>query len=117
MLSILHGMAFAMIPMTNFFSQAQELTVADKFDIFTAMNLHQIYIDLNQTCLNAKLYAGLYWPDASFRVVDPNRDSKVRIWQLQLYSRIITNDLCYRFRCMEMWESGESSTPPTPSSH
>jgi hypothetical protein len=58
----------------------QELPAADRFDIFTQMNLHQAYIDLPGSCEDSKKYASLYWPDASFRVIDPSlRDNTVRI--------------------------------------
>jgi hypothetical protein len=59
-------------------AQSQELTTADRFEIFSEMNKHQVYIDNNGSYDNAKLYANLYWPDGSFRVVDPDgRDSTV----------------------------------------
>jgi hypothetical protein len=51
-------------------SQAQTLSTADRFQIFSEMNMHQAYIDLPQTCANSKLYAGLYWPDGTFQVID-----------------------------------------------
>jgi hypothetical protein len=50
--------------------QAQALSTADRFQIFSQMNMHQAYIDLTQTCANSKLYAGLYWQDATFQVID-----------------------------------------------
>ncbi|KAK3721127.1 hypothetical protein LTR37_003417 [Vermiconidia calcicola] len=56
---------------------AQTLTPIDRFSIYEQMSLHQTYIDNDQTCANGHLYADLYWPEASFRVIDPNRDSTV----------------------------------------
>ena len=53
---------------------ASPLTVADKFNIVEQLNLHQAYIDNDGSCANARLYASLYWPEASFRAIDPNRD-------------------------------------------
>ena len=48
--------------------------------------MHQAYIDLEQTCDSSKLYAGLYWPDAAFRVIDEKsgRYSVVRIFKIDL---------------------------------
>ncbi|KID96156.1 hypothetical protein MAJ_07924, partial [Metarhizium majus ARSEF 297] len=51
------------------------LTPTDRFSIFEQLSLHQSYIDHSLTCDNAKLYASLYWPEGSFRVIDPNRDA------------------------------------------
>ncbi|KAJ3496958.1 hypothetical protein NLG97_g2275 [Lecanicillium saksenae] len=53
------------------------LSALDRFSIFEQINLHQAYIDNNLTCDNAKLYASLYWPEGTFRVIDPNRDATV----------------------------------------
>ena len=59
------------------FSLAQTLTLIDRFAIYEQMHLHQTLIDTDQTCANAHAYADLYWPEGSFRVIDPNRDSTV----------------------------------------
>jgi hypothetical protein len=53
---------------------ASTLTISDKFSILEQLNQHQAYIDNNGSCHNAHLYASLYWPEASFRAIDPNRD-------------------------------------------
>ena len=53
---------------------AQSLTLIDKFAIYEQMALHQTLIDTDGTCAEAHEYASLYWPEASFRVIDPNRD-------------------------------------------
>lgn len=45
------------------------LSALDRFSIFEQINLHQAYIDNNLTCDNAKLYASLYWPEGTFRVI------------------------------------------------
>ena len=56
---------------------AQGLQLMDRFAIYEQMALHQTYIDNDQSCEKAHLYASLYWPEASFRVIDPNRDITV----------------------------------------
>lgn len=53
---------------------ASSLTISDKFTLVEEFNKHQAYIDNNGTCPNAHLYASLYWPEATFRAIDPNRD-------------------------------------------
>ena len=58
-------------------AQAQPLTLLDRFAIYEQMSLHQALIDTDLTCANARAYADLYWPEGSFRVIDPNRDSTV----------------------------------------
>jgi hypothetical protein len=69
-----------MFPISSIFTFAifttvtSTLTTSDKFAIVEQLNLHQAYIDNDGSCHNAKLYASLYWPDASFRAIDPNRD-------------------------------------------
>lgn len=45
------------------------LREVDRFSIFEQLNLHQAYIDQNLTCNNANLYASLYWPEGTFRVI------------------------------------------------
>ena len=58
-------------------AQTQSLSLLDRFAIFEQMSLHQALIDTDQTCANAHAYASLYWPEATFRVIDPNRDAVV----------------------------------------
>ena len=50
-------------------AESSRLTAVDRFEIFTQMNLHQAYIDLESGCDNSKLYASLYWPDCTFHVM------------------------------------------------
>ena len=70
-------LSFALITLCIAPTLAQELTVADKFTIYEQMNKHQAYIDHEGTCADAKQYADLYWPEGTFRVIDPNRDATV----------------------------------------
>ena len=58
-------------------STAQRISLLDRFAIYEQMHLHQTLIDTDQTCTNSRAYASLYWPEGSFRVIDPNRDSTV----------------------------------------
>ena len=58
-------------------SQKPSLTLLDRFAIYEQMHLHQTFIDTDQTCANSRAYANLYWPEGSFRVIDPNRDNTV----------------------------------------
>ena len=58
-------------------TQSQSLTLLDRFAIYEQMSLHQTLIDTDLTCVNAHAYASLYWPEGTFRVIDPNRDSTV----------------------------------------
>ena len=60
-------------------AQSQQLSTADRFQIFSEMNLHQAYIDLEGTCDDAKLYSSLYWPDASFRVIDEKSNRNLTV--------------------------------------
>lgn len=62
---------------TFLLSAVGALTPMDRFSIYEQMALHQSYIDIDLTCDNSRLYASLYWPEASFRVIDPNRDLTV----------------------------------------
>ena len=48
----------------------EQLSVHDRFDIFTQLNLHQHYIDTPFGIGSVKQYQSLYWPEASFTVHD-----------------------------------------------
>lgn len=63
------------------------LTPTDRFSIFEQLSLHQSYIDHSLTCDNAKLYASLYWPEASFRVIGTHAPPL----DLLMLSRKLTN--------------------------
>lgn len=54
-----------------FYSQLVQssITANDRFSIFEQLSSHQAYVDNNLTCANAQLYASLYWPEATFRVI------------------------------------------------
>ncbi|UMR32424.1 nuclear transport factor 2 family protein [Massilia sp. MB5] len=50
--------------------QLNQLTVADRFQIFEQLNLHQRYIDNDGSRESAEKYVSLYWPEATFKVND-----------------------------------------------
>ncbi|KAL8710654.1 MAG: hypothetical protein Q9220_004878 [cf. Caloplaca sp. 1 TL-2023] len=75
LLSSVLGVCIFFLSLTRI--QAKDLTLLDRFAIYEQMSLHQSLIDTDLTCANAHAYADLYWPEGSFRVIDPNRDSTV----------------------------------------
>ena len=72
----MHSLLY-LLPFIISSSVAQTLSPMDRFSIYEQISLHQTYIDTELTCADAHAYADLYWPGASFRVIDPNRDSTV----------------------------------------
>lgn len=54
---------------------AGPLTATDRFEIYEQLNLHQTYIDNAPDCVYALKYVSLYWPEASFTVIDPDRET------------------------------------------
>lgn len=54
---------------------ASHLSLLDRFAIYEQLALHQSYIDNPPDCIYAEKYANLYWPEASFTVIDPDRET------------------------------------------
>lgn len=54
---------------------AESLTLLDRFAIYEQLALHQTYIDNPSDCVYAQRYASLYWPEGSFTVIDPDRET------------------------------------------
>lgn len=53
--------------------RSADLTPIDRFLIFEQLQLHQHYIDNDASLASAQKYVSLYWPEASFTVIDPDR--------------------------------------------
>ena len=47
-----------------------KLTVADRFEIFEQLHLHQACIDHDASRKSAMQYVDLYWPEGSFYLHD-----------------------------------------------
>ena len=56
-------------------NRRETLSVADRFQIFEKLHLHQHYIDNDASIESVEKYQGLYWPEATFFVHDL-RDAK-----------------------------------------
>ena len=56
-------------------TETTSLTILDRWETFESLQLHQHYIDNDASLASAQKYVELYWPEAVFTVIDPNRET------------------------------------------